>query len=58
MTNEEIIKEIKDRFRIPERILKTSEKVTYILRPDPDNYRFYEQLGFEDTNSVIFKREQ
>ena len=44
--------------RLVEKILSSSEKVSYILRPDPDNIGFYEKLGFKDSNSVIFKRKK
>ncbi len=39
------------------KILMSSEKVSYILRADPENIDFYKNLGFEDTNlTVIYKR--
>ena len=44
--------------RLVRKILNSGEKVTYILRPDPENIRFYEKLGFENSNSVIYKRKK
>ena len=32
------------------RILNNSKKVTYILRGDPDNIKFYKQMGFKDSD--------
>ena len=41
------------------RIITSSEKVTYILRADPDNIGFYEKLGFEESSlAVIYKRKK
>ena len=40
-----------------EKILMSNEKVTYILRADPDNIDFYKKFGFEDASlAVIYKR--
>lgn len=44
--------------QLVEKILSSSKKVTYILRPDPDNIDFYKKLGFEDSKSVIYKRKE
>jgi ribosomal protein S18 acetylase RimI-like enzyme len=39
------------------KILESSDKVTYILRSDPDTIDFYKKLGFEKADSaVIYKR--
>lgn len=39
------------------RILQSSNKVTYILRGDPENIGFYKQIGFKDTDlSLVFNR--
>lgn len=41
------------------KILESSDKVTYILRADPDNVDFYKKLGFEKADlTVIYKRKQ
>jgi ribosomal protein S18 acetylase RimI-like enzyme len=38
-------------------ILSSSNKVTYILRGDPENIGFYKQIGFRDTDlSLVFNR--
>jgi len=44
--------------RLVRKILISGEKATYILRPDPENIRFYEKLGFENSNSVPYKRKR
>ena len=44
--------------QLVEKILSSSKKVAYILRPDPDNIDFYKKLGFEDSKSVIYKRKE
>jgi len=44
--------------QLVEKILSSSKKVTYILRPDPDNIDFYKKLGFEDSKSVIYTRKE
>ena len=44
--------------QLVEKILSSSKKVTYILRPAPDNIGFYKKLGFEDSKSVIYKRKE
>jgi len=42
-----------------ERILESSDKVTYILRADPGNIDFYKELGFvESPLALIYKRKQ
>ncbi len=39
-------------------ILKSSDKVSYLLRGDPHNINFYKSLGFESTdNAFIYKRD-
>lgn len=39
------------------RILNNSKKVTYILRGDTDNIRFYKQMGFKDADlSLVYNR--
>lgn len=41
------------------RILNSSDKVTYILRGDPENREFYKRLGFEDSNlTFIYRRKK
>jgi len=41
------------------KILNSSEKVTYILRGDPDNITFYNSLGFKEANlSLVYKRKE
>lgn len=41
------------------KILESSDKVTYILRADPDNVDFYKKLGFEKADlAVIYKRKR
>ena len=41
------------------RTLNSSEKVTYILRGDPENIKFYRKLGFEEANlSLVYKRNE
>ncbi len=41
------------------KILESTDKVTYILRADPDNINFYKRLGFEKADlAVIYKRKQ
>ena len=38
-------------------ILNSSNKVTYILRGDPENIEFYKHMGFKDAGlSLIFTR--
>jgi ribosomal protein S18 acetylase RimI-like enzyme len=38
-------------------ILNSSNKVTYILRGDPENVEFYKHMGFKDAElSLIFTR--
>ena len=39
-----------------EKILHSSKKVTYILRPSSRNVGFYNKLGFEHSDSVVFRR--
>lgn len=39
------------------RILASSNKVTYILRGDPENIGFYRHLGFSDADlTLVYKR--
>ena len=41
------------------KILESSDKVTYILRADPDNIDFYKKIGFEKADlAFIYKRKQ
>ena len=39
-----------------EEILNSSEHVTYILRGDPDNAKFYYSIGFENEEMVLVYR--
>jgi hypothetical protein len=42
-----------------DKILESSEKVTYILRADPENIDFYKRLGFEESHlALIYKRKK
>jgi ribosomal protein S18 acetylase RimI-like enzyme len=41
------------------RILESSDKVTYILRADPGSIDFYKKLGFIESDlAIIYKRKQ
>jgi ribosomal protein S18 acetylase RimI-like enzyme len=43
--------------QLVERILRSSDKVTYILRADPENIGFFKKLGFEDASlAVVYRR--
>ena len=43
--------------QIIEKILNSSDQVTYVLRADPDNIELYKKLGFEyDKLAVVFRR--
>jgi ribosomal protein S18 acetylase RimI-like enzyme len=45
--------------RLTERILNSSDRVTYILRADPENIGFFNRLGFEDSSlSVVYRRKR
>ena len=39
-----------------QRILGSSDRVTYILRADPENIDFYRNLGFENSDLVVVYR--
>ena len=42
--------------RLIETILGSSDRVSYILRADPDNMGFFRKLGFEISDSAVFYR--
>jgi ribosomal protein S18 acetylase RimI-like enzyme len=45
--------------RMVRTILRSSPKVTYILRADPENEEFFRKLGFEDASlALIYKRKE
>ncbi len=44
--------------QLVETILRSNEKVTYILRPDPENLDFYKKLGFKNADALIYRRKK
>ncbi|MFH1312420.1 MAG: GNAT family N-acetyltransferase [Candidatus Eisenbacteria bacterium] len=45
--------------RLIKAILSSSDKVTYVLRADPDNIGFFRRLGFEISDlTVVYRREK